>query len=190
MNKRTKIIIDKKLLRPITLTKNPFLSLAGSIVSQQISTSAARSIYKRFLALFGRWKPTPELLLELSDENLRGAGLSASKVKYMRDLAVKFIDKTINPKQFASMGDEEIIEHLTKVKGIGVWTAHMFLMFALNRPNVLPVGDLAIKKAFQKVCNLKKLPTEKEMIKLAEEHKGNWTELSLYLWEMVDPVLK
>jgi len=177
------------MLRPIKPTENPFLSLASSIISQQISTKAAQSILGRFLALFGRRKPSPALLLGLTDTELRSAGLSSSKVVYMRDLARRFLDKTIEPKKFPKMTDEEIIEHLTAVKGIGVWTAHMFLIFALNRPNVLPVGDLAIKKAFQKAFNLRKLPSEKKMYELAHAHEGRWTELSLYLWELVDPVL-
>ncbi|MDB5194286.1 MAG: DNA-3-methyladenine glycosylase 1-like [Parcubacteria group bacterium] len=189
-----KLRINAKKLRPLEPSKDYFLSLASSIVSQQISTKAAESIYARFLALFDSPKGrvnkrtiTPKKLLSLSEQELRNAGLSNQKVIYMQDLAKKFIDGTIDPKQFPKMSDDEIIEHLTRVKGIGVWTAHMFLIFALNRQDILPIGDLAIKKGFQKAYGLRKLPTDKKMFALAEAHKGKWTELSLHLWSIVDP---
>lgn len=180
------IKINKKKLRKLERTKNPFLSLASSIISQQISLSAAASIRKRFIALFGRKKPNPTDLLKFSDEALRGVGLSRSKVLYMRDLAQKFLDKTVDPKHFDKMSDQEIIEHLVQVRGIGVWTAEMFLIFALNRPDVLPLGDLGIKKGFQKVFKMRKLPDDKKMHGLAKPHLGQRTELSLYLWSSLD----
>jgi len=181
-----KIKIDKKKLRKLEKTKNPFLSLAGSIISQQISLSAASSIRKRFLALFGKAKPTPQALLKLTDKQLRAVGLSKSKVIYMKDLARKFQDKTIDPERFDKMTDLEIKEHLIQVKGIGPWTADMFLIFALNRPDVLPTGDLGIVKGFQKVYKLKKMPNIKKMHMLAKPHKGKHTELSLHLWGSLD----
>jgi DNA-3-methyladenine glycosylase II len=177
-----KIKIDKKKLRKLERSKNPFLSLASSIISQQISLSAAASIRKRFIALFGKKKPNPKDLLGFSDIQLREVGLSRSKIIYMRDLAEKFIDKTINPKLFDKMSDEEIKEHLIQVKGIGPWTGDMFLIFALNRPDVLPVGDLGIVKGFQKVFKLRKMPDIKKMHQLAKPHIGKRTEFSLYLW--------
>jgi DNA-3-methyladenine glycosylase II len=117
---------------------------------------------------------------------LREAGLSGQKARYLRDLASRFLDKTIDPRQFPNMSDEEIIEHLTAVKGIGEWTAHMFLIFALNRPNVLPIGDLAIKKGFQRAFGLRKLPSDKRMRELARPHEGAHTELALHLWRIMD----
>ena len=185
---KKKIVINITKLRPLTTTKNPFLSLTHSIVYQQISTAAGNSIYKRFTALFGRKKPTPELLLSIPEQKLREAGLSGQKVIYMQDLAKKFLDKTIDPKHFHKMSDEEIIDHLVQVKGIGVWSAHMFLIFALNRPDILPIGDLAIKKGFQKLFNLRKIPTEKKMLQIAKEFAGRRTELSLHIWDTVDPL--
>ena len=182
-----KLNIDpKKLRRTLTPTDNPFLSLARSIISQQISTKAAQSINARFMKLFGRKTPTPKLVLELTDADLLGAGLSGSKVMYIRDLANKFLDTTIDPKKFNQMSDEEIKNHLVKVKGIGPWTADMFLIFALNRPNILPVGDLAIRKGFQKAFNLRGVPSEKKMRELAKPHMGSHTNLSLYLWQILD----
>lgn len=179
--------IDRsKLKRKLKPTENPFLSLAGSIIYQQISTKAGDSIYKRFLALFGKKKPSPKLLLAIKETDLRSAGLSIQKIKYLRDLAEKFDDGTVNPKLFHTMTDEEVKEHLIRVKGIGPWTADMFLIFALNRPDVLPVGDLGIVKGFQKVFKLKKMPDEKRMRLLAKPHKGEHTYLSLYLWQSLD----
>src|SRR5579872_6210172 len=146
------IKIEKhKIKRKLTPSNNHFLSLARSIIFQQISTAAGNSIHNKFLKLFGRRKPTAEILLTLKAKDLRSAGLSAQKISYMQDLAKKFLDGTINPKLFSKMTDGEIKEHLVRVKGIGPWTADMFLIFALNRPNILPVGDLGIQKGFQKV---------------------------------------
>ena len=175
-----------KIRRKLVLSENHFLSLARSIISQQISTKAATSINARFLALFNGRKPSPKLLLNIPEAELRSAGLSRSKVIYLVDLANKFLDKTINPKLFEEMTDAEIKEHLVRVKGVGPWTADMFLIFALNRPDVLPLGDLAIKKGFQKAFNLRSTPTEKTMLRLAKAHQGNHTNLSLYLWQILD----
>jgi DNA-3-methyladenine glycosylase II len=179
--------IDRsKLKRKLVPTKNPFLSLASSIIYQQISTKAGDSIYGRFLKLFGKRKPSPKFLIGLSDAELRAVGLSGQKLSYLRDLALKFEDGTVEPKLFGTMTDEELKEHLIRVKGIGPWTADMFLIFALNRPNVLPVGDLGIKKGFQKVFKLRSLPNERKMRALALPHAGHYTYLSLYLWQAID----
>lgn len=181
-----KLRINKNKLRKLTPSKNAFLSLARSIIYQQISTNAGNSIYKKFTLLFGKKKPSPELLLSFSVQQLRAAGLSPQKTVYLKDLAKKFIDKTIDTKNFHKMTDQEVKEHLLQVKGIGPWTADMFLIFALNRKDILPVGDLAIQKGFQKVFNLKKLPSIKKMEKLAQPHKGEHTYLALHLWHIQD----
>lgn len=175
-----------KLKRKLVPTKNPFLSLARSIIYQQISTKAGDSIQAKFLKLFGKKKPSAKLFLTFTSTQLKSAGISPQKQKYLKDLADKFLDKTIDPKRFAEMTNAEITEHLTQVKGIGNWTADMFLIFALNRSDVLPVGDLGIQKGFQKVFKLKKLPSEKQMKKLAKEHMHQLTNLSLYLWQSLD----
>ncbi|MFA6520354.1 MAG: DNA-3-methyladenine glycosylase 2 family protein [Candidatus Paceibacterota bacterium] len=181
-----KIKINKKKLRKIEKTSNPFLSLASSIIYQQISTKAGDSIYNKFLKLFGKKNVTPENFLKLTTAELKSAGISPQKSGYLKDLADKFIDKTINHNNFHKMTDQEIKEHLIQVKGVGPWTADMFLIFALNRKNVLPVGDLGTKKGFQKAFKLKKLPTEAQMYRLAESHKGEYTNLTLYLWDLLD----
>lgn len=183
---KKKLRIDRKKLRKLEMTKDPFGSLARSIIYQQLSTKAANAILKKFLALFPKQLPTPRTVLKLSDTKLRSAGLSGQKIKYMRDLAAKFLDGTVNPKNFHAMTDDEIIDHLVQVKGIGVWTAHIFLISAINRPDVLPIGDLGIKKGFQKVFKLRSLPSERTMIRLAKPHAGERTYLSLYLWQSLD----
>jgi len=175
-----------KIKRKLTPSKNYFLSLARSIIYQQISTEAGNSIYARFIKLFDRMKPTPKTFLNISTAKLRSAGLSNQKISYMTDLAQKFLDGTVNPKLFKKMSDSKIKEHLVRVKGIGPWTADMFLIFALNRPNILPVGDLAIVKGFQRVFGLKRPPSEKIMRKLAKPQDGRHTHLSLYLWQAMD----
>ncbi len=181
-----KLKIDKKKLRKLEPTKNAYLSLASSIIYQQISTKAGNAIYGKFLKLFGRKKPSPELFLNFSIAELKSAGLSPQKAGYLKDLAEKFLDKTINHKNFHKMTDTEVKEHLLQVKGIGPWTVDMFLIFALNRPDILPVGDLGTKKGFQKAFKLKNLPDEKKMLKLAEAHSGERTILTLYLWHILD----
>lgn len=181
-----KIKINQKKLRKLSPTKNPFLSLSSSIIYQQISTKAGDSIYKKFGSLFKGRKPSPKIFLEFSISDLKSAGISPQKAGYLKDLAEKFLDRTIKHRSFHKMSDEEVIENLIKVKGIGRWTADMFLIFALNRKDVLPVGDLGTKKGFQKVFKLKKLPEASQMEKLAKPHRGERTKLTLYLWQILD----
>lgn len=184
---KKKLKIHHKSIRTLTPSKNPFASLARSIIYQQISGKAAASIEKKFVALFhGKKFPKPEDVLKLTDAQFQSAGVSPQKRGYLRDLAQKFLDKTISPKKFPKMSDEEIREHLIAVKGIGRWTADMFLIFSLNRPNVLPVGDLAIRKGFQKAFGLRTIPNDVKMMKLAAEYEGSHTQLALYLWHIQD----
>ncbi len=182
-----KLKIDKKKLRKLEPTKNPFQSLVRSIIFQQLSGKAATSILNKFVLLFKPKKfPTPSDILSLTEVQFKSAGVSTQKAGYLRDLSAKFIDGTINPKKLPKMTDEEIIEHLTMVKGIGEWTAHMFLIFALNRSDVLPTGDLAIRKGFMKAFGLKSIPSHEEMVLLAKSHNGERTYLSLHLWGIMD----
>src|SRR3989338_7360895 len=164
-----------------------FQSLAEAIVYQQLSGKAAATILKRFVALFPKKKfPSPEDVLKIKVEKLRSTGLSGQKAAYLKDLAAKFKDGTINPKLFSKMFDAEIIEHVVAVKGIGERTVHMFLMFTLARPDVLPRGDLGVKKGFQKLFGLKKKPSPKQMKKLAEGWTGHRTVACMYLWRLLD----
>lgn len=174
-----------------------FQSLGEAIVYQQLSGKAAATILKRFVDLFNtnptslklrraRTFPTPEKVLEIKTEKLKSAGLSGQKAGYLKDLALKFTDGTISPTKFSTMTDVEIIEHITAVRGIGTWTAHMFLMFTLARPDVLPTGDLGIQKGFQKLFRLKSRPSPAHMHRLAKPWAGHRTVASMYLWRLVD----
>ncbi|HWC57665.1 MAG TPA: DNA-3-methyladenine glycosylase 2 family protein [Candidatus Paceibacterota bacterium] len=186
MVKIQKLNIDRTKLRPLESGKNYFKSLIRSIIFQQLSGKAAAAIFTKFKMLFGKRFPKPQDVLNMSNEKLRGAGLSRTKIVYLKDLAAKFLDGTVGQKQFSKMTDEEIIEHLVQVKGIGPWTAHMFLIFTLNRPDVLPTGDLAIRKGFQKAFKLRTLPHHEKMVALARPHAGERTYLSLHLWQLLD----
>lgn len=167
--------------------KDAFQSLAEAIIYQQLSGKAAATILNRFIALWPKKKfPTPGDVLDIKVEKLRAAGLSGQKASYLKDLALRFTDGTIEPKRFHTMSDEQIIEHVVVVKGIGTWTAHMFLMFTLGRPDVLPTGDLGIQKGFRKLFNLRSLPTHERMIHLAKPWTGHRTLASMYLWRFVD----
>ena len=167
--------------------RNAFRALTESIIYQQLSGKAAVAIWNRFLDLFpGRRFPTPGHLLTVPVARLRSAGLSTQKASYLIDLATRFCDGTIQPRKFNLMTDEEIAEHLIQVKGIGQWTADMFLMFALNRPDVLPVGDLGIRNGFRKLYNLRKEPTPVKMMALAEPWRPYRTVASWYLWRVLE----
>ncbi|MDE1925528.1 MAG: DNA-3-methyladenine glycosylase 2 family protein [Patescibacteria group bacterium] len=167
-------------------TPGVFQALLRSIVYQQLSGHAARAIHARLIDSFEKGKPTPEKLLKIPAKKLRAAGLSMQKIEYVRDLARKCIDGTIDPRHFPQMKSKEIIEHLTAVKGVGVWTAHMVLIFTLGRPDILPTGDLGIKKGFQSVFGLQELPTPKQMEKLAMPWRGHESIASWYLWRVAD----
>jgi len=161
--------------------------LLRSIVGQQLSVTAADAIADRFFNYFNH-KPKPENILKTPHEELRALGLSNAKVKYVKDLSQKILDGEVKLKNFSSKTDEEIISELTVVKGIGVWTVHMFLIFTLGRLNVLPYSDLGIRKGVMLNYGLKKLPDERKIFKIAKEN--NWNPycsiVSLYLWQSLD----
>ena len=163
-------------------------ALLRSIVGQQLSTKAARSIYDRVTALFGGVTPSPEELLAYDPEELRGAGLSRTKVTYMRSLAEHVLDGSLELDKLNVLSDEEITAELTAVKGLGVWTAHMFLIFHLQRPDVLPVGDLGVRNAARQVYGLDELPKPAELETLGESWRPYRSLASLYLWRSLDNV--
>ncbi len=165
---------------------DPFEALVRSIIYQQLSGKAAGTILARFHVLFTNKKPTPKLVLKLESEQFKSVGISGQKTGYLRDLAEKFLDGTVDPQHFETMTDESIREHLIAVKGIGRWTADMFLMFTLHRPDVLPTGDLGIQKGFQKVFKMRSLPGAKKMEKLAKVWSPYRTVACWYLWRAVD----
>jgi DNA-3-methyladenine glycosylase II len=161
-------------------------ALVRSIVSQQLSTSAASTIHARLLALVGVPNPLPEHWLALNDPALRAAGLSRQKIAYVRDLARHVQDGELPMAKLHEMTDDEVIEALTRVKGIGVWTAQMFLMFRLGRPDILPVLDLGIRNAFRRAYNLRKDPTPKRMHSLARSWAPYRSVGSWYLWQSLE----
>lgn len=179
----------KKHGPPVTLgaRTNPFQALVRAIIYQQISGKAAASIMKKFEALFpGKKFPRPDQVRALTAVQLRKAGISPQKAAYLLDLAEKFYDGTIQPKKFSKMSNEEISLHLVQVKGIGQWTADMFLIFTLGRLDVLPVGDLGIQRGFKVHYNLRKYPTVKQMEKLAKPWREYASVGCWYLWRVAD----
>ena len=156
-------------------------------MSQQLSTRAAATIYGRLRALMpDGGPPTPAALLPISDEALRGVGLSRQKLGYMRDLSRKVLDGSVKTDTLASLSDDEIVAELTTIKGIGRWTADMILIFRLARPDILPVGDLGIVKAIQKAYGLRKAPDAPRMLKIAEAWRPYRSVASWYLWASLD----
>ncbi len=162
-----------------------FHSLAEAIVYQQLNGKAALSIFKRFAALAGE-PLTPEGIMKVTDQQMRSAGLSKQKTSYLRDLAERTHRGELNFEGLAELSDEEVIEHLTRVKGIGVWTAHMFLMFSLRRPNVLPTGDFGVKMAIKKHYKKRKPPNPKQMEKIAKCWEPYRSVACWYLWRSLD----
>lgn len=163
-----------------------YIALTRAIIYQQLSGKAAATIYGRYSVLFKTGKPDCKEFFTKKPDVLRAAGLSSQKLNYLFDLSEKFRDGFITPKKFPGMSDEEIRAHLVAVKGIGVWTADMFLMFTLGRPDVLPTLDLGIKKGFQKLFNLRAMPDHGKMEKLAKGWAPYRTVASWYLWRLAD----
>jgi len=165
-----------------------YRALADSIIGQQLSVKAAGSIRRRFRELFGGTFPTPEMILRKTPEELRTAGLSGAKAIYIRDLAQHIKDCKVRFDKIASQSNETIIAELSDVKGIGVWTVHMFLIFCIGRLDVLPVGDLGIRNGIQKLYGLKDLPTTDQIIAVAQKNKWHPYEsvASWYVWHSLD----
>ena len=159
-----------------------FLSLARAIIYQQLSGKAAEAIFIKLQRLYDGRSPEPEDILRTPDEELRSVGLSRQKMSYLKDLALKFSDGTLSQKSWDQMSDEEVIAHLIQVKGVGRWTAEMFLIFSLGRLDVLPVDDLGLRKAIQRAYHLPELPRAETIKKLAEPWSPYRTIATLYLW--------
>lgn len=162
-----------------------FSSLAEAIVYQQLNGKAAVTIFKRFAVLTGE-PITPEGILKLTDAQLRSAGLSKQKSAYLKDLAAKTASGLLDFSRLPALSDDEVIKHLTQVKGIGVWTAHMFLMFSLRRPNVLPTGDYGMQMAVKKHYRKRKLPKPKDMEKIARAWEPYRSIACWYMWRSLD----
>ncbi len=158
-------------------------ALLRAIVGQQLSTKAARTIYGRVLEIFDGATPTPEQLLEAGEEDLRGAGLSGRKVEYLRDLASHVLSGELELDALDRLSDEEAIEEIVAVRGLGRWTAEMFLLFHLERPDVLSGGDLGIRKAVQIEYELDEMPAPERVLEIGEPWRPHRSLASLYLWE-------
>jgi len=182
-------IIAQAGIPTITPHKNYYPALVESIISQQLSVKAAATILKRFLDLFpGDEFPAPGDILSKDIETLRSVGLSRQKGTYIQDLAVKVIEGTVQFEHLDSLTNDQVIKELTQIKGVGVWTVHMFLMFCMGRMNVLPTGDLGIKNGMFALYHLDEKPTPEEMEALAT--KNRWhpyqTVASWYIWHSLD----
>ena len=179
-------LIDKFEKPEFKKDNNYFEALVRAIVYQQLSGKAAATIYERFKGLFTNNKfPSPAIVMEKSNEELRSVGLSNQKASYIHNIANEFYTGTI-PKDIESLVDNEVIECLTTIKGVGPWTAEMFLMFTLNRRDVFPVTDLGIQKGFQLFFQLDEIPKPDQMIEKAEHWSPYRTLASWYLWRLVE----
>lgn len=172
---------DRRRSRP-----DPYEALARAIVGQQLSTKAAGSIWEKVLAVFGGKTPSPQQLIDAEPQALRDAGLSWSKVAYVRDLAERIRDGDLDLERLPQLPDDDVIAELTEIKGIGRWTAEMFLIFHLGRPDVLSTGDLGIRRAIQIAYGMEELPAPEEMERMAEAWRPHRTLACLYLWRSLD----
>lgn len=167
---------------------NYYGQLVGAIIGQQLSEKAGATIYKRFLTLFDSRLPTPEQIIAVDTEAVRVIGCSYNKVAYMKDLAEHIVDGRLDLDHIASLPNDQVVQQLTAVKGIGEWSAHMFMMFSLGRLDILATGDLGVRKAMMLHYGLPELPKPAEMTQLAA--KNNWppyqSVASWYMWQSLD----
>ena len=171
----------------LKLEKNYFKSLTRSILYQQLSGKAAKTISNRFISLYPKKSyPLPQDVLNTKHEILRSVGISNAKAHYIKNIAEAFTNDTINHKNFHALNDTEIMDQLISIKGVGPWTIQMFLMFTLNRLDVFPTGDLGVQKGFKIYFKLKELPSAKEMLLRSELWRPYRTIMSIYFWKVVD----
>ena len=164
------------------ITKNPFQTLVEAIIYQQLSEASATAITKRFLKLYKKF-PTPRQVNNTTDKKLKDIGLSGTKINYMKGLAKLVVKKEIDFRKISKLSDEQVIEELTKIKGIGNWTAQIYLMFCLQRTDIFPVGDLGIQKGIRDLFSLKELPDPKTMEKFSARWKPNRSIACWYIWK-------
>ncbi len=179
-------LVEKYGPPPKRADRSEFLyeELIESIIGQQLSNKAADTIFNRFLSLFpGNKFPRPEMLLKTGDEKLRSAGMSYGKASYIKNIAKAFVDKTIDVRKLQKIEDAEVIKELTKIKGVGNWTAEMILMFTFGRTDVFSLGDAGLRKAIK---TLYKIEKDKEILKLSEKWKPNRSLACWYLWRSLE----
>lgn len=163
-----------------------FIDLVESIISQQLSIKAADTIFGRFKKLFPKEKITPEYLLTIDDQKVRKCGISFSKIKYIKGIAQAIIDKQIDLKALEKMSDEDVILELVRLKGIGLWTAEMYLMFSLKRPDIFSAGDLGLQNAIIRIYNLDKKPKKEKLLEISAVWAPYRTTASRILWKSLE----
>lgn len=171
---------------PVLANNDPFSDLCNAIVCQQLSDKAGAAIWKRFEALFSKKKITPNLVLKKSVADLRKSGISNSKAQYIQNIAEAFVKNNLHKEKFLAQTDEEVIQELIQIKGVGRWTSEMFLIFSLGRPDVFSAGDLGLRKGVQKLYGLRKLPEEKQLFRIAKKWSPYRSYASLLLWKSLD----
>ena len=180
--------IIKKFNKGYLKSRNdPFYSLCRTIVGQQISTKAADSIWLKFEKKCNN-KIVPLTVLKLRTESLKSAGLSRQKISYLKNIAKSFKNKSFNIKNLKSMDDDLAINYITKLKGLGIWSAQMFLMFNLNRPDIFPTKDIGLIRAISKNYNKSYPPSKNFLNKISKMHSGYRSVFTWYMWRSIDPV--
>ena len=180
-------IIKKYKIGFLTTRNDPFFSLCRTIIGQQISTKAADSIWSKFENKCGK-RIVPKIVLKLSSQNLKSAGLSRQKVSYLKNIAKAFKNKSFDIKKLKKMNDDEAISYITKLKGLGVWSAEMFLMFNLNRSDIFPIKDIGLLRAISKNYKTSYPPSKRFLNKISRRHSGYRTVFTWYMWRSIDPV--
>ena len=180
-------IINKFNKGYLTSRKDPFFSLCRTIIGQQISTKAADSILAKF-EIKCKKKIVPETVLKLASRSLKSAGLSRQKITYLKNIAKSFKNKSFNIRDLKKMDDDSAIDYITKLKGLGIWSAQMFLMFNLNRPDIFPTKDIGLIRAISKNYKTSYPPSEKFLNRISKKHSGYRTVFTWYMWRSIDPV--
>ena len=182
-----KKIIKKYNKGFLTSRNRPFFSLCRTIIGQQISTKAADSIWSKF-EMKCKKKIAPQVVIKLSSRSLKSAGLSRQKISYLKNISKSFKNKTFKVSELKKMKDEEAISYITQLKGLGEWSAQMFLMFNLNRPDIFPTKDIGLIRAISKNYKVSYPPSDKFLKKISKLHSGYRTVFTWYMWRSIDPV--
>jgi len=180
-------IINKFNKGYLTSRKDPFFSLCRTIIGQQISTKAADSIWSRFEIKCNK-KIIPNTVLKLTSRSLRNAGLSRQKINYLKNIAKSFKNNSFNMKNLKKMNDNLAIDYITQLKGLGVWSAQMFLMFNLNRPDIFPTKDIGLIRAISKNYKTSYPPSKRFLNRISKIHSGYRSVFTWYMWRSIDPV--
>lgn len=178
-------LIAQYVWRDLTVADNHFISLCREIIGQPLAPKAAQAIWLRFIGLTHD-QVQPSIIIDVPEQSLRSIGLSWAKARYIKDLAQKILNEKLHLAKIQQMSDKQVIHELTKVKGIGKWTAEMFLIFSLGREDVFSLGDLGLQRAIQKLYKLKNRPTQRKLLSLSKKWKPYRCYASLILWHSLD----